>query len=205
MTVKKKTYHHGDLRSTLLETATEMISTDGVDSVTMRGLSQKIGVSRTAPYRHFADKGELLAAVAEEGFKELTLRLQEVTTNEEIDVLTRFQEMSVAYVHFAVEKPTHYRMMFGDSIFSPEKYKWGDFPGLATAANAAFDEVVQIIQKCQQAGAVMAGDVQYMSIVAWASIHGLASLYIDGSLARVNDIDRLVDFNIQILSNGLQK
>ena len=67
MSKKETRYHHSDLRSTLVEAAAAMIAETGVAGVTMRGLAQRVGVSRTAPYRHFADKAALLAAVAEEG------------------------------------------------------------------------------------------------------------------------------------------
>ena len=64
MTLSKKAYHHGDLRMALLKAAAHLIETDGIDAVTMRALSQQVGVSRTAAYRHFANKTDLLGAVA---------------------------------------------------------------------------------------------------------------------------------------------
>ena len=76
MDKKRDSYHHGDLRATLLGVAAHMIAERGVEGVTMRGLAEQIGVSRSAPYRHFADKAALLAAVAEDGFKRLAAGLR---------------------------------------------------------------------------------------------------------------------------------
>jgi AcrR family transcriptional regulator len=56
MNTGKKHYHHGDLRATLLEITARIIAEEGVEKVTMRTLSQRAGVSRAAPYRHFPDK-----------------------------------------------------------------------------------------------------------------------------------------------------
>src|SRR5688572_4433622 len=70
-------YHHGDLRHALLQAALHTIQDQGVEALTLRGVGQKLGVSRTALYRHFADKSALLAAVAREGFRTLRLSLLE--------------------------------------------------------------------------------------------------------------------------------
>jgi len=68
---KSPQHHHGDLQAALLEVAAEMITDQGMESVALRALSERIGISRTAPYRYFADKSTLPAAVAGDGFKGL--------------------------------------------------------------------------------------------------------------------------------------
>src|SRR5919106_3089193 len=109
-------YHHGDLSRALLEATLRTIQRDGVEAVTLRGVGRDVGVSRTALYRHFADKSALLRAVAREGFRMLRLAL--------VDAWERggkgragFEAMGRAYVGFAVANPSHYRVMFGASIF----------------------------------------------------------------------------------------
>ena len=105
-------YHHGNLRQALLDEALATIHTEGVAALTLRAIGARVGVSRTALYRHFADKRALLTAVATEGFR--ALRRQLVTAREEGGVgEAAFRAMGVAYIRFAVGSPAHYRVMFG--------------------------------------------------------------------------------------------
>src|SRR4249920_4021059 len=108
-------YHHGNLRRGLLDEALATIRAEGVDGLTLREIGARLGVSRTALYRHFADKRALLAAVATEGFR--TLRLQLVAAWEEGGRgRAAFESMGVAYVRFAVGNPSYYRVMFGGFV-----------------------------------------------------------------------------------------
>src|SRR5678816_1070243 len=105
----RRSYHHGNLRRALLDEALATIRADGVDGLTLREIGARLGVSRTALYRHFADKRALLTRVATEGFR--TLRQQLVAAWEEggrDDAA--FYAMGVAYVRFAVANPSHYRV-----------------------------------------------------------------------------------------------
>src|SRR5262249_55663078 len=105
-------YHHGDLRRALLAEAVRTIREDGVDALTVRAAGQRLGVSRTALYRHFADKSALLAGVAREGFQKFTQALAGAWRRRGRG-WDGFEEMGRAYVRFAVENPAHYRIMFG--------------------------------------------------------------------------------------------
>ena len=111
----RRPYHHGNLRRALLDEALATIRAEGVDGLTLREIGARLGVSRTALYRHFADKRALLAAVATEGFR--TLRQQLVAAWEEGGRgRAAFEAMGVAYVRFAVANPSHYRVMFGGFV-----------------------------------------------------------------------------------------
>src|SRR5438034_1791284 len=105
-------YHHGNLRRALIDDAVRTMRKAGVGALTLRGVGAALGVSRTALYRHFADKDALLAAVAREGFVALKASLDaaRIRVPSLADQLT---EMGAAYVQFAVENPSHYRVMFG--------------------------------------------------------------------------------------------
>ena len=71
----KSTYHHGDLANALVKAALELVEQGGAEAVSLRDLTQSLGVSRAAPYRHFEDRDALLAAVAARGFEDLNLSL----------------------------------------------------------------------------------------------------------------------------------
>jgi AcrR family transcriptional regulator len=200
MTKKKDSYHHGHLRATLLTVATEMIAEEGVEALTMRGLSRRIGVSRTAPYRHFDDKSALLAAIAEEGFNQLTQGIQPEDTDSGGNILSIFEKMWVGYVHFAIKNPTLYSLMFGKQIFN-----WQHYPGLLKAGAESFNQVVELVRIGQQTGKIKSGDPRKLAYVAWSMAHGLAIHTIDGRGERVGDREEVIQLAVQTLIKGLSK
>src|SRR3954462_2425760 len=106
-------YHHGDLRRALLDEAVRTIQQDGIEALTLREAGRRLGVSRTALYRHFRDKSALLAAVARDGFQRFRQDL--VTAWDGAGPRReRFERMGRAYVSFAAANPSHYRVMFGE-------------------------------------------------------------------------------------------
>ena len=169
-------YHHGDLSRALLAEALRTIQKNGVAALTMRALATTLGVSRTALYRHFADKSALLAAVATEGFR--TLRLQ---TREAWEAQgggrKGFEAMGEAYVRFAVEHPSHYRVMFGGYVrnASPDSE-------LAREGAGAFQVLVDALVAQQGQGLVRRDNPLALAQYIWANVHGIAMLAIDGQL-----------------------
>lgn len=177
----KKQYHHGDLQRQLIETAIEIISEHGLEKVSMRGLGQRIGVSRTAPYRHFADKSALLCAIAEEGYKTLTQVLNTANTQGSDDSLTRLMEVGIAYVEFAVSNPVHYRIMFGNEIVGNNRT-----PELLKAAETAFNELLYAVKVCQDEKRIKQLNPFIIANTLWSTTHGISSLLIDGQIQAVN-------------------
>src|SRR5262245_40570043 len=169
-------YHHGDLRRALVQEAVRTIHRHGVEALTLRGVGEALGVSRTALYRHFADKSALLAAVAQEGFR--TLRLELVDAWERAGRGREgFEAMSVAYVRFAVAHSSHYRVMFGGFVDARVAE-----PELKAEGAAAFQVLVDALVAQQQAGLVRADDPLKLARLMWAIVHGVAMLAIDGQL-----------------------
>ncbi len=197
--MKKSTnsYHHGDLRVAIVVKAIEMIAENGVEGVTMRSLGQQLGVSRAAPYRHFAGKVELLTAVAAEGFCRLQTTMAHASPPE-TDLLIRYYKMGEAYIQFAIENPTLYRLMLGEKSLSRE-----NAPNLASAADEAFATLQDMIEQCQQANLLKAGDPCLLTYATWAMVHGVASLIIDGQLHAEIGSDELIQFAYQALAVGV--
>ena len=171
-----KPYHHGDLRRALLDEALRTIQTHGVEHLTLRTVGERLGVSRSALYRHFADKQSLLATVGKEGFR--TLR-QAIADAWERNGRGRagFQAMGKAYVQFAVAHPSHYRVMFGGFIESAAKDDH-----FVAEAKAAFQVLVDALVEQQNAGDIRRDDPLLMARFVWALVHGTAMLVIDGQL-----------------------
>ena len=108
----RTSYHHGDLGPALVREAARTIRTAGVEAVTLRDVGRRLGVSRTALYRHFADKSGLLAAVAREGFQAFSRALRGAW-DEAGGGLEGLRAMGTVYIRFARTEPAHYRIMFG--------------------------------------------------------------------------------------------
>jgi AcrR family transcriptional regulator len=191
------TYHHGDLRAALLDAAARLLRTGGAEALTLRALAEAVGVSRTAPYRHFRDKSALLVAVAAEGFERLQAALNLVNTSE-TPGLDLFEEMGWAYVRFAIENPAHYRLMYGREAIARR-----EIPALQSAADAAYDELVALIETGQAAGVLRSGDAGALAYVAWATVHGLASLLVDGQMEAPEDVEPLARLTARTLLEGL--
>jgi AcrR family transcriptional regulator len=174
-------YHHGDLRRALLEEALRTIQTQGVEHLTLRTIGDRLGVSRTALYRHFADKQALLATVGREGFRTLRVALTEARERNGRG-RAGFEAMAIAYVRFAVTHPSHYRVMFGRFVESAAK----DAEFIAEAT-AAFQVLVDSVVEQQQAGIVRGDDPRVLARFIWSVVHGTAMLAIDGQLRGVDE------------------
>ena len=193
----RKSYHHGDLREALLAAAQQMIAEEGVEAVTMRGLSQRVGVSRTAPYRHFKDKATLLAAVAQQGFEQLITSLRQVRTSDPtLSPLIRFERMGIGYVRFAIQNPTAYRLMFGVDAIQAD-----DHPALRDIINETHHELIAILRECKEAGLIRAWRSRDVAVTVWSACHGLSLLLIDGHLPGVEEL--VSERMAAILSAGL--
>ena len=192
-----RSYHHGNLRRALLDEALATISNEGVDGLTLREIGARIGVSRTALYRHFADKRGLLAAVATEGFRMLRRRLVSAWQDGDRGRAS-FEAMGTAYVRFAVSNPSHYRVMFGGFV-DPKTCD----PELATEAAGAFQALVDALAEQQRDGLVRADDTVTMARFVWALVHGVSMLAIDGQLREAAEIESLTRYTCERLRSGI--
>jgi len=194
----KQRYHHGDLRTALIEATAEIIQQDGISAVTMRRLSKWTGVSHAAPYRHFTDKSALLTATAVEGFHRFCQVLSSARLNQTVDETTRFKNMGHAYIHFAMEHTAYYRLMFGKEVSQHSQT-------LRDASDAAFNELLLMIQQLQECDAIRCDDANLEATYIWSLMHGLTLLIIDGKLGDCHaDIAKVLDYVEHKIQRGLQ-
>ncbi|MGD1899297.1 MAG: TetR/AcrR family transcriptional regulator [Phormidesmis sp.] len=175
---KRQTYHHGDLRQALLTAAVELLKTKDAKSLSLREVARAAGVSHTAPYRHFEDKAALLAAIAQEGFIEFGKYLQAAVAEANAQPIESLQATGVAYVRYALDYPTHFRVMFG-SFPSNEPAN----SELSSVSRGTFQILVDLIKAGQAAELIKAADPEFLALEKWAMVHGLSMLLLDGMLA----------------------
>jgi AcrR family transcriptional regulator len=197
---EKSAYHHGDLRQALIAGAIALITEQDVNSLSLREVARRVGVSHTAPYRHFQDKEALLAAVAEEGFIGLTAAMNSGIQQAPEQPLKRLEATGVAYVQFAIAHPSHYRVMFGS--FRGEQTP---HPERAQVGWQAFQVLLNQIEAGQVEKVVRSGDAMQLAWAAWSTVHGLAMLLIDGRLpiSQPSEVEGLAKFVICTLIEGL--
>ena len=174
----RQTYHHGDLRNSLIQAALALVAERGVEGFSLREAARVVGVSPSACYRHFSDREELLAAVAHEGLdalaEEMRVAAEPHAGPSPFDAVSRFWDYSGAYLHFALAHPAYFRVMH--AVPKSEHSRDLMLPrSPAVLAGGAMDALVD--------AGVVAPDVAGRALLAcWTSVHGLASLAVGGQL-----------------------
>jgi AcrR family transcriptional regulator len=183
---RPRPYHHGALRAALLAEAVRALA-DGATpaALSLRELARRLGVSPAAPYRHFADKDALLAAVAQEGFQRLSEELDDAAATHPDDPLRQLTDIGWAYVHFALRQPQYFQVMFGRSATPQSTY-----PQLRAAGQSAFGILQRVIEGGQKARRVTPGDPRELAVAAWSQVHGLATLLLEQQLPLEDDTER---------------
>lgn len=177
----KRPYHHGDLRRALLDAALQLVAERGINNFTLREVARQAGVSHNAPYNHFADKAELVAALTLEGFQKLELAARATYEQTEGSPLERTLAIGGAYLRFALENPAVFNLMFRPELrqSSHDALEWDE-----TVKNA-MDATVQVlldgISASRQAGLLRVDlPMDMMALTLSATMHGLTVMLLDG-------------------------
>lgn len=202
--VEARPYHHGDLRAALIAAGLAILAEEGAAALTVRAAARRAGVSHNAPYRHFADKTALLAAIAQEGFEALAADLERARAGAGETARTQLAATGWAYVRYALAHPDHMRVMFGDLSPIPSGY-----PELAAAGARAFSVLVTVLEEGQARGEIIEGDPRQVALTAWGLVHGLSLLLLDRQIPVANDApeerERLVRLALQQSYEGLAR
>jgi AcrR family transcriptional regulator len=178
---KNYPYHHGQLRRALLDTALKLATSRGVHGFTLRELARQAGVSHAAPYHHFADKAALMAALALEIFEAFSAALRQAWDTAPGASIDRLMAVGAAYVRFALDNPAAFRLMFRPELWESTTTDDAEsHAALEAAREAAFYVLLDGITACQEDGVIPPGDPQLIALTAWSTVHGLATLLLDG-------------------------
>jgi Transcriptional regulator len=160
-------YHHGNLRQALLEAGLRILEREGEAGLGLRDLARAVGVSPAAPYRHFDSRAALLEALAVTGFQRFAAAMEAVAASAPDNPMAA---MGRTYVLFALDQPNLFRLMFSPRLGKDAR------PGLRMAADAAFATLRHVVGGDPGANRIRA-------LAAWAKVHGLAVLLLDGQIA----------------------
>lgn len=162
-------YHHGNLRETLLTAADALLADHGLQALTLREVARAAGVSHAAPYHHFTNLDELLAAVAARSFDALAEAMASAARHP--DPREALLRVGDAYVGHALRQPAHFRLMFG-----PLLARKAEFPLLAQSARQSFVLLLEAAERYAP------GEGAAWALAGWSLGHGFAHLAMDGAL-----------------------
>ncbi|APR77424.1 Transcriptional regulator, TetR family protein [Minicystis rosea] len=160
-----------DLRSAILVASLALIEKEGVAALSMREVARRLGVTHQAPYHHFDGRGAILQAIVDEGFTKLWEALDRAMVPGG-PALENIAAAGHAYVQFALANPGHFRVMFRPELLSERKHESGVPDGFAI--------LVECVKACQREGYIAEGNPMPFVLLAWSTVHGVASLSLDG-------------------------
>jgi AcrR family transcriptional regulator len=163
-------YHHGDLRTALIEAGTALLAERGIEGFSLRECARRAGVSPAAPAHHFGDARGLLTAIATRGFVAFDQALQTAQAGLTTRSM-RLRAQGRAYVRFARANPAFFDLMWRSALLNEAD------PDLRRAADAAFATLLSAVPHKD------GGNQNPNAIAAWALVHGFARLTLDGPLA----------------------
>ncbi len=172
------TYHHGNLREVLIAEGAKLVEEKGINALTLREIGERAGVSRTAPYRHFSDKNQLLGAICDAGFTEFADALVAAREAAEPNFRARLDAMGMAYLKFVEKRRAYYGVMFGSGQHG------------SAAGDRAFAVLEGLIRSGQESGDVRPGDPARVAKIVWSLVHGIAMLRLDIDFRYVSEVLR---------------
>ncbi|GBF49679.1 WHG domain protein [Leptospira ryugenii] len=173
----RKSYHHGNLRDAILKESLLWIKKEGIETLSLREIAKKLGVTHSAPNKHFPKKEVLLANMVEHGFIQFRIALLEGCKNLETEPREAFQSMCLSYIKFANDNPEIYRLMFSKTLDDYE-----DYPACQKAGFASFQVLLDAVNKLQEGGIIKQGDIREISFLLWSLIHGYVLLWQEGRI-----------------------
>ncbi|MCV6606987.1 MAG: TetR/AcrR family transcriptional regulator [Campylobacterales bacterium] len=192
--MEKNTYHHGNLKEEFLKLSFDYIKENNIDNLTLKVLADATGTSRSAIYRHFKSKDDLIETMILQGFQIFDDTFENLLDTN-IPLIDRFYTNSKKYIEFSKENPNLYRLLFGKKYAHIRE----EVISINDGNGNGFSKLKKAIEEGQKSGILSKKDSQAQTIVIWSSLHGLASIVIDGFL----DVDENIDTYLEAMFESL--
>lgn len=186
-----------DLRREILDAAREMFVADGYQNVSMRKIADKIGYSATTIYLYFKDKNDLLNQICEETFVRLAQNINAIYHLSD-NPLEKLRSGMREYIYFGLKNPSQYTLVFITPL--PRDYE----PSEVLSGEAAFDTLRNVIGECVSANLLKNNDIELISQIIWAGLHGITSLLIQHCGFEFVDREILISNMIDTLISGIK-
>lgn len=186
-----QSYHHGDLKAELIRVGLKLLDQEGYAGVSLRKVARACNVSQTAPYRHFKNKDELIAAIATEAMRAFNESLQQAVDKHPDDPKKQVKEMGVAYVRFFAENPEYLRLLFlsdmkrrlSEDIRCTEAHFTPGHP---------FYTFSKAVERYKAACPNEAMNQNELMLYCWGLVHGIAVLIVNQEIPYHEDYLALV-------------
>jgi AcrR family transcriptional regulator len=173
-----KTYHHGDLKNALIQAGIKILAEDGVGGLSLRKVARQAGVSHSAPYSHFTDKQNLIAAIASDGHKQIYERFAAIQARYADDPLQQFLSGAWAYIEFGLGSPDHYKITFSGAI--QDEHSHSEF---IEYSQRNMQVLRTIVAQCRDEEFLDSKiNLEMQAVSLWGLLHGLVLLMIQGQL-----------------------
>ena len=182
-----QSYHHGNLRQSLLDSAINLISEKGVEGFSLRETARRAGVSPAAPKHHFADSRALLTALATSAFTDLASALEQANIDAPPDNALRLQAQGTAYIRFALGAPALFGLMWRSARLDMED------AALLTAKQRAFVALDHVVRGEDAEQVTLEDPAMDRTMAHWALVHGLAGLALDNLFGDESNRKQVLD------------
>ena len=174
----RTTYHHGNLRQTLVEAALQLALERGPEGVSVREAARIAGVSSGAPFRHFPSRRALMTAVAEEATERLRIEVRRAIRPSDRTAHKRLAALGRGYLRWARDHPAHFRI-----VSARDQIDLAGSPGLQRGMQVVREQTEQTIREAQAEGSIAAAhDAAQLALLSRACVYGLARMRLDGHL-----------------------
>jgi len=197
--MRKKSYHHGNLKEDLLQIAFEFIKKNDIDVLTLKILSEITGTSRSAIYSHYGSKEVLIEDLFLHGFIQFDDYLSPDLQNTGKPLLDRIEQASRKYIHFARENKVLYRLLFGHKYAHVRR----EIMLKNDPNRSGFGALQSVLEEGQEKGILRIDNSYKQTVIVWSALHGLTSLVIDGFVGVEEMYDELFESMFQGILSSL--
>ncbi|MGA1192875.1 MAG: TetR/AcrR family transcriptional regulator [Kiritimatiellia bacterium] len=194
----RKSYHHGDLRKALVDAAATLAAEHGPESVSLREVAKRAGVSHAAPYHHFAGKADLLHAVGMEGLRLMNEEMEQARRKKYKKPADRLSGLGMAYIRFAVTYPHYFKAIFRGA--RPDR----SLPDDENLGLRNFDALVEVVQECLGERGRPSKRAECLVLSAWAIVHGMASLGVEQAFDQTPFAGRKIEQLAELVTRTTQ-